>query len=325
MSSVSSDASSLALYNERGIFVDVDHPNGKAIPYRLFNAAQNSMARNLDMIGQNATPVFHRKRIHELVEETLRECSDKAMVNTKDHRQMAPSDSRSHRVLDDMPRSMEGNSKDPGTKTSSKTRRRSQSTHGRKKRSQMTGGDQKHFHNRSASHDRKPTVFELFNMDRHSQSETRETTAELYRNGLITYPKSVAHQERAPSTFPRKNENGEGFSLTDDDYEEFTQCPVCNNRMERRALQNHIRQRHGGAVQQQQKKNLEQKEVGNYVRCKICTSMMHIDYMATHILRKHKTNGSIGIISANYNDDQINKLIEEGRVFVKDGLLYAQQ
>lgn len=324
MSSESSVASSLTSYNNRGMFVDVDHPDGKSIPYQLFDDAQEKMARNFDKIGQNTMPVFNRERINNLIEETLRECGDNAMANKKDRRQIAPSDSRSHRVFDDMPRSMEGSSKDSGTKTPSKPRRRTQSTgsHGRKKRSQMTGGDQRYFNQRSASHDRKQTVFELFDMDRRSQSQSREKTVELYRNGLITYPKPVPQQER-------KNENREDFSLTDDYYEEFTQCPVCNNRMERRALQNHIRQRHGGVVpaqpKQQQKKNMKQKENDNYVRCKICISMMHMDYMPNHILRKHKTNGSIGIISANFTDDQINDMIEEGRVFVKDGLLYLQQ
>lgn len=61
-------------------------------------------------------------------------------------------------------------------------------------------------------------------------------------------------------------------------------------------------------------------------RCQFCEAFMHTDYLAGHLIRKHKTEfiGASGITWLKYTDEQMNKLIKDGRLFCKDGALYVQ-
>lgn len=61
-------------------------------------------------------------------------------------------------------------------------------------------------------------------------------------------------------------------------------------------------------------------------RCQFCEAFMHTDYLPCHLLRKHKTEfiGAGGITWLKYSDEQMNKLMKEGRLICKDGALYIQ-
>lgn len=61
-------------------------------------------------------------------------------------------------------------------------------------------------------------------------------------------------------------------------------------------------------------------------RCTFCEAFMHTDYMAGHLIRKHKTEfiGASGITWLKYSDEQMNKFIQEGRLWCKNGALYIK-
>lgn len=61
-----------------------------------------------------------------------------------------------------------------------------------------------------------------------------------------------------------------------------------------------------------------------YRRCQFCEAFMHTDYLAGHLIRKHKTEyiGAGGMTWLKYSDEQMNVYIKEGRLTYKNGAFY---
>lgn len=60
-------------------------------------------------------------------------------------------------------------------------------------------------------------------------------------------------------------------------------------------------------------------------RCQFCDAYIHHDYLAGHLIRKHRTEyiNSSGISWLEYNDEQMNKLLKEHRIYCKNGAFYV--
>lgn len=169
----------------------------------------------------------------------------------------------------------------------------------------------------------KQKVFKSITTNQRSQSKTNEKDLEFIQDGSTkTIDSSLSpHSNNDRETVPATGDNG--------DQDKFIICYACNNRMPARALSKHIQRKHVCDVPkklpQMQRKPKKQAKVENGIRCKICSALMHADYMAYHVLRRHNTNGAIGILSTQYTDDEINERIEQGCVFVKDSIVYIEQ
>lgn len=72
------------------------------------------------------------------------------------------------------------------------------------------------------------------------------------------------------------------------------------------------------------KKSKAVDEHKGFRRCQFCEAFIFIDFLAGHMIRKHNTKftGASGITWLKYSDDQMNKLIQEGRLSCKNGALY---
>lgn len=113
----------------------------------------------------------------------------------------------------------------------------------------------------------------------------------------------------------------------------FQQCPRCSNIMHKDYLNKHIERKHkqdvkrlnalGSTAETVNGSSVELLPNANFVNCQFCSALMHIDYMAAHFVRKHKSeNGAIGV-TWDYNDKQFNDLLHRNLIYVKDGVLYV--
>lgn len=208
--------------------------------------------------------------------------------------------------------------------------------------------------------ERNGTVYELFKMDRRSRSESRSKYVESLQMDTLrdALPPSPVVINRPVEHVGRKKQRKEnGPILTEEvvlcgvcnnrmpknaiqlhmirmhgDYnknagdhsdeenapnmiEEFGFCEVCNNRMQKSAIQAHTKRVHGDKARTGGSKS---------IRCKLCQSVMHSDYMPAHLLRKHRPNIGIGIIWPQFSDDEVNDWIADDLVFIKDGAVFLE-
>lgn len=130
----------------------------------------------------------------------------------------------------------------------------------------------------------------------------------------------------------------------------FKQCKFCSNIMHEDYLHGHIERQHPAEIGEcsnrakvngdsaRKKVNKDRghgkgkagkadKDKENFRRCKLCGSYMHIHYMPGHMVRKHKTEhvDSIGILWSQYSDAQLNKLLKDNRIYVKDGIAFVNK
>lgn len=184
-----------------------------------------------------------------------------------------------------------------------------------------------------------PTAHELFN-NCHSISEMR--TQNLGNDDGSLNENTPQHHE--PS---RRSASTSRVQVIPDN---FKQCQFCLNIMHEDYLQSHIERQHpvetggslsrskvdGDSARKKVKKDRGQgkgkagkadKDKENFRRCKLCGSFMHIHYMPGHMVRKHKTEhvGSIGILWSQYSDDQLNELLKDNRIYVKDGIAFVNK
>lgn len=207
---------------------------------------------------------------------------------------------------------------------------------------------------------RNGSVYELFKMDRRSRSESRSKYVESLQMDTLrdALPPSPPVIDRPIEHVGRKKQRKENCPILT---EEFVLCEVCNNRMPKNAIQPHMKRVHGDCNKnggdhsdeengpnlieefgfcevcnnRMQKKAIQShtKRVhGDYagaggakpIRCKLCQSVMHADYMPAHLLRKHRPNIGIGIIWPQYSDDEVNDWIADDMVFIKDGSVFLE-
>lgn len=246
----------------------------------------------------------------------------------------------------------------PKKRTNAPRRSRAKEVFVAKKRSAAQQVNQKSFGQRDASAHRRnastggrrnsvPSVFEIFSMDQRSRSESRAAYVEslrgesadeqsnqipaalqayrqkVYRNAAPkqTDPGVCIRCEVCTNLVPKENYDKHMDKKHRNSAEVFEEemefCKFCENRMPKRAINGHMKRAHANRG----------NNVNHKVSCTLCSAVMHIDYLQVHFLRKHptQTNGSIGIIWPQFNDEQVNSWIDDTRAFAKDGVLYIEQ
>lgn len=110
------------------------------------------------------------------------------------------------------------------------------------------------------------------------------------------------------------------------------QCPFCFNFMPKSSLDEHIQNKHAsriGAPLNGQPKGRAKVNGNrdNFDHCKLCNSYMFIDAIPGHMVRKHWPDqpNSIGINFMQFDDDVMNKWIQQRRIYVKDGIFFIKK
>lgn len=64
----------------------------------------------------------------------------------------------------------------------------------------------------------------------------------------------------------------------------------------------------------------------DFRRCIFCEAYVHGDYLAGHLIRKHRTEyaNAGGITWLQYTDDQLNKFIKDGKMYCRNGVIYVK-
>lgn len=191
------------------------------------------------------------------------------------------------------------------------------------------------------------SVFELFDIHPSSDSELSDFNGD--KPVVATVTRNVKPNQSAKlrlhANFQAKQNKGpvqrqqkEAKQISNDD----SMCPTCKNIMPKNAIEAHIRRKHSEIGADPNFPNcvfcgnqMHEKAMANHVarmhssaakhqsKCKYCNQLMHSDYLPGHLLRKHKiVKDSIGTVHSKHTDEELNKMIRNGQVFVEKGALY---
>lgn len=157
-----------------------------------------------------------------------------------------------------------------------------------------------------------PTAFELFNIDRRSESGDGQSNG-INKNGSMRRTSSMSHLRVIPDNREK--------------------CRYCSNIMPKDSMSGHIKRKHKhDTVHHHVRANTNEivngsaaDDKANFTHCTFCSALMHSDYIAAHYVRKHKgQNGSIGIIW-DRSDDEIREWLNNNMIHVKDGVCYVNE
>lgn len=185
-----------------------------------------------------------------------------------------------------------------------------------------------------------PTAHELFNVRSFSEMRTTKPNHDInsmYGNGNTSSQLAT----------PRRSSSMSRAQPIPDNLE---QCRFCLNIMHQDYLEGHIERQHhveneaietdtpakskkahkktkNRATVKAIKAPKVEKVKENFIRCKLCDSLMHTDYLPGHLVRKHRTEhgGSVGIIWSQHTDDQLNKRLNQCGIFIKNRILYVDE
>lgn len=185
-----------------------------------------------------------------------------------------------------------------------------------------------------------PTVYELFNVRSMSEMRTPKPNHDI---------KSMTGNTSSPFVTSRRSSS---MSRAQPIPEYCERCPYCLNIMHKDYLESHIQRQHyvenddieknssvknktphmksmNHAKSKASKTPKGDKKKGkpkgdNFVRCNLCDSLMHNDYLPGHLVRRHRTEhgGSIGITWSQHTDDQLNKRLNGSGIFIKNRIFY---
>lgn len=115
----------------------------------------------------------------------------------------------------------------------------------------------------------------------------------------------------------------------DDHLERVHECIHCGNHMPQKSLDGHIKRNHMTKCQYCTLLVLEnamaQHQLTHFTKCQHCNQSILKSNFAAHLANNHPLRETIGMIRLDkLSDDEFNKLIEEKRIYAKDGHLFRK-
>lgn len=176
---------------------------------------------------------------------------------------------------------------------------------------------------RSAQKRPIPTAYELFNIGRPRSEFDDGQSNGIKNNGFGSKSKAMMGRSSSMSRVLTLPVN-------------FVKCRYCFNIMHKDYMNGHMERKHKQDVEHHRHVRAITKKIVNgstaaaddnakFINCTFCSALMHNDYMASHLVRKHKAqNGAIGV-TWDYSDDEIREFLNANVILVKDGVLYVNE
>lgn len=119
------------------------------------------------------------------------------------------------------------------------------------------------------------------------------------------------------------------LSNYDEHLERVHECMHCGNHMRKQSLDAHIKRNHMVKCQHCMKmfvaNAIALHQLIHYTKCQRCNESILKSELPTHLANNHALIETIGMIKLDkLSNDEFNRLIDEKRVFAKDGHLFLK-